>query len=236
MKKVSVVLPVYNEERYIEGIFNSVLDFSKKNPSYEFIFVNDGSTDNTKEILKNKTKSSKTKNIRLISNNPNQGKGYAIKKGVEQANGNYICFTDGDLAYSLDHIPILVKKLKDSDVVIGSRGLVSENVNNVTTLRRIFGVVFNLLTRAILSLNYNDMQAGIKGFRKQVAKELFSKQKLKGFSFDVEILYSASKKHYSISEAPARLSKAHMHQASNVNLLKDSTKMFFNLFKIRMGG
>lgn len=232
-QKVSVILPVYNESEYIEEIFDKILDFSFKNLPFNFIFVDDGSKDSTKEIIKRKIKESKNNRINLVSYNPNKGKGYAIKKGIQAAEGDKICFTDGDLAYSLEYLKEFSERLNKSDIVIGWRAPFSENFENTKPIRRLSGTIFNFFSKVVLELNYPDMQAGIKGFKKPVAKHLFSKNKINGWSFDTEIIFLAKRKGYSISQVPVRVSDSNLNIKSKVNLIRDSIKMFFSLLKIR---
>ncbi len=233
MIKIAVILPVYNEANCLEKTFDRILEFSQKNHAYNFIFVNDGSTDDTLEIIENKLKTFPTHHIQLISYSDRQGKGYAVKKGSECTDADCICFMDGDLAYSLEHLEPLVEKLEKFDVVIGCRNLDRENFRNLTLIRKISGKIFNFISRKILNLPYRDMQAGIKGFNKEAAQEIFKQQTITGFSFDAELLFLAQKKGYTIGEIPARVSEQHLYKISKVNIVKDSLKMFSCLLKIR---
>ena len=233
MRKVSVILPVYNEAKCIEKTLKSILEFAKNKPYYSFIFVNDGSIDKTKEILSNKIESAKIANVNVITYEDNKGKGYAIKTGVRSAYSEYICYMDSDLAYSLEHLELIVEKLEYFDIVIGCRNLTSSHIKGLSLIRRIAGKTFNWLSRFILNLPFSDMQAGIKGFKNDVAKELFKRQQIRGFSFDVELIYIAHKEGYRIGEIPAIVSAQHLYKHSKVNILKDSLEMFVNLLQIR---
>lgn len=233
MMKIAVILPVYNEANCIEQTFDRILEFSQINHAYNFIIVNDGSTDDTLPIIENKLKTFPTHHIKLISYNHRQGKGYAVKKGSEYVDADCICFMDGDLAYSPEHLEPLVEKLEKFHVVIGCRNLDRENFRNLTLLRKISGQIFNFISRKILNLPYRDMQAGLKGFQKNAAQELFNQQTITGFSFDAELLFLAQKKGYTIGEIPARISEQHLYKASQVNIVKDSLQMFSCLLKIR---
>ena len=233
MMKIAVILPVYNEANCIEQTFDKILEFSQKNHAYNFIIVNDGSTDDTLKIIENKLKTFPTYHIKLISYRDRQGKGYAIKKGSESVDADCICFMDGDLAYSLEHLEPLVEKLEKFDVVIGCRNLDRENFRNLTLIRKISGKIFNFISRKILNLPYKDMQAGLKGFQKKAAQEIFKQQTITGFSFDAELLFLAQKKGYTIGEIAARVSEQHLYKISKVNIIKDSLKMFSCLLKIR---
>lgn len=231
---VTVILPIYNESACIEQVFYTLLEFSQKDSSFNFILINDGSTDQTEQILENLLTFSKSPRIQLVSYPQRQGKGQAIKKGIEFAQTNYICFIDGDLAYSLDHLYPLVNSLEKFDIVIGCRNLELENFKRVNLTRKIAGLTFNWMTRKLLNLPFKDMQAGLKGFKRDVAKTLFTRQQLTGFAFDCELLYIAKKYNYTIGEIPAIVSPHHKTKQSKVNLIQDSVKMLINLFTIRI--
>ena len=231
--KVTVVLPIYNEQACINETFDAVLDYAHQHPTYQFIFVNDGSVDQTQQRLESRLASCQTNQITLVSYAPCRGKGHAVKTGVALGDGEYVCFLDSDLAYSLDHLDPLLAKLKEADIVIGCRNLLPGGTVGVQFTRRLAGRIFNFLSKQILTLRFSDMQAGIKGFRMPTARGLFAKQRLMGFSFDVELVYLAKKQGCTIGEIPAYVSLHHAQKTSNVHLLKDSLRMFVDLFRIR---
>jgi dolichyl-phosphate beta-glucosyltransferase len=232
MNTVSIIVPVYNEAQCIVSTFSSVLKFAVNQPWYNFIFVDDGSTDRTRELLESQIEVFKNQQISLLSYEAHRGKGYAVKTGVLYADGDYICFLDGDLAYSLDHLDLMVAKLADFDIVIGCRNLTPEKNNGFNFLRILAGRIFNIISRSFLNLKFTDMQAGIKGFDKYAAKDLFKTQIIPGFGFDVELLYLAKKKGYTIGEIPVVVSKKHLQKKSKVNLFKHSIEMLLNLLEI----
>ncbi|MGG6265819.1 glycosyltransferase [Leptolyngbya sp. AN03gr2] len=231
--QVSVILPVYNEQAHIRHTFEAILRYLETHPNFTFIFVNDGSSDRTKGIITAGIHLAKTPQIRLISYHPRAGKGYAIRRGVEYADGDLICFLDSDLAYSLAHLDLLIQKLQTCDVAIGNRNLVRGNQKQTKLSQKIAEKVFNFLSRKILALQYSDTQAGLKGFRKSAAKKLFFHQTLSGFSFDVELIYLAENWGYTIGEIPAKVAEKHQKKRSKVNLIQDSIKMLLDLLKIR---
>ena len=114
--KIAVILPVYNKANCIEQTCDRILECSQKNHAYNFIIVNDGSTDNTLEILENQLKTFPTHHIKLIYYSHRQGKGYAVKKGCEDEDADCICFRDCDLAYSIQRLEPLVEKLEKCDI------------------------------------------------------------------------------------------------------------------------
>ncbi|PSB32456.1 glycosyltransferase [Stenomitos frigidus] len=231
--KVTVVLPIYNEQACINETFDAVLEYARYHPTYQFIFVNDGSVDQTQQRLESRLAHCQTEQMTLASYTPCRGKGHAVKTGVALGAGDYVCFLDSDLAYSLDHLDRLLDELKEADIVIGCRNLLPGGAKGVHPTRRLAGRVFNLLSQWILALNFSDMQAGIKGFRMQTARRLFAKQVLTGFSFDVELVYLAKKQGCQIGEIPVSVSMHHAQKTSNVHLLKDSLRMLLDLFRIR---
>ncbi|MDX2232376.1 MAG: glycosyltransferase [Leptolyngbyaceae cyanobacterium bins.349] len=232
--RASIILPIYNEQACIHSTFDAVLAYAKTHPTYDFIFVNDGSTDRTVALLEAQIAASNSDRILLISYSQRGGKGYAVRRGIEVADGDYICFLDGDLAYSLEHLDLMLSKLEWFEMVIGCRSLVIDGNQGIPPVRKLAGKIFNTLSRRILNLQYVDMQAGLKGFQKEAAKRLFSLQELTGFSFDVELIYLARKQGYTIAEIPAHVSYTHSRKQSKVNLLLDSLKMLNDLLRIRL--
>lgn len=233
--QVGVVLPVYNEQACIQQTFKTVLDYTRHYPNYRFIFVNDGSTDRTQAILEQQIERAGTCQVQLVAYTTRRGKGYAVQTGMAKVGleVDYLCYLDSDLAYSLEHLEHLIAQLQGCDLAIGCRSLMRSNSSNLRLSRRIAGKVFNLLSQVLLNLRFSDMQAGLKGFRSDVAQVLFSRQQLPGFSFDVELIYLARKYGYRIGEIPARVAKSHQGKASKVKLVQDSLRMLWDLFRIR---
>jgi dolichyl-phosphate beta-glucosyltransferase len=233
LSTVAVILPVYNEAKVIEGVFGKVDEFAIGNPAFNFIFVDDGSFDLTAQLLSRQIERSGNSRFTLISYAPNQGKGFAVSRGMEHSDADLVCFLDGDLAYSLDHLPLLVEALRSHDVVTGSRSLVPEKQKNIQPARRIMGWGFNRLARVLLNLPYRDTQAGLKGFRRGAAERIFARQKIFDFSFDAELLFLARHLGYRIAEVPARVSETHVYKGSHVSLLRDTPLMFLSLIRIQ---
>lgn len=232
--QVSVILPVYNEQAVIQRTFEALLRYLPDHPNYKFIFVNDGSCDRTKEILVAGLHATQARQIELLSYSPRAGKGYAVRRGVEYTNSDIICYLEGDLTYSFDHLDGLVDKLRSCDVAIGDRTLARGNGKQLKLKRKLAEKVSNFLARRILNLDYSDMQAGLAGFRAEAAKNLFSAQELTDATFDVELIYLAKKWGYAIGEIPAKVSTRDRLKPSNVNLLQDSIRMLIDLLKIRL--
>lgn len=234
--RVSVVLPVYNESGLIAKTYAAVAEYARQHPDYEFVFVDDGSSDGTAAMLRGVLERDYmiNPNIFLITYSPNRGKGQAVKTGIEATRGDMVLFTDGDLAYSLDHLPALVKELERADVVIGNRNLVHKSERNTTLQRRVMGWTFNRCARLILGMGYSDTQAGLKGFRREAAQRVFALEHLGGFAFDVELVYIAKRLGYTIAEIPAYVSEEHSYKVSKVNLWRDPMRMFGALVDVRV--
>ena len=234
MSQVTIILPVYNEAAMVDRVFQAVHEFARAHTDYQFLFVDDGSIDATPRLLQKHIAAAGLSRIRLHSYQPNGGKGHAIRTGVSLCDGEMVCFTDGDLAYSLDHLPLLVDALKLNDVVIGSRSLVESGQKNIKLSRKLMGWTFNRCVRVLLGLPYRDTQAGLKGFRTAAAREIFARQRLMDFAFDAELIFLARRLHYKVAEVAARVSESHSYKVSTVNLAHDPLKMFLSLWKIRI--
>jgi len=230
---LSIVIPVYNEEKRLHASLSKVINYVREkgiSDKSEIIVVNDGSQDNTVSVI-NQFKEDYDF-IKLVDYKDNKGKGYAVKKGVLSAKGKYILFMDADLSTPLEEINKVIGFLdKKYDISIGSRGLKdSEIVIRQPIYRQTMGKIFNLIVRLLLIKNIRDTQCGFKCFKKEIAREIFNQTKINRFSFDVEILYIAQRKGYRIKEVPV---KWYNSPDSKVGIIKDSSKMFFEILKIR---
>ena len=229
----TVILPVHNEEKTVASVFDRVCSFGREHPDYRILFVDDGSSDQTRSILERKILRCGGDQIKLIACESNLGKAAAIRRSMAQATGERICFTDGDLAYSLNQVEQLIEALDKHDIVIGSRWLADRPQVRISACRKIFGMTFNLLVRLILSLPYRDTQAGLKGFRREAAERLFAVQRVNDFAFDAELLFLAHYFGYRVGQIPATVSKHHFYHASKIGFWIDPLKMLTSLVRIR---
>ena len=152
----------------------------------------------------------------------NGGKGRAVRLAFLRAKADFIIFTDGDLAYSFDHIAPLLDSLKQHDVVIGSRSMAPQAQGGLPARRAFLGWGFNRLACLFFGFDYPDTQAGLKGFTAEAARKIFSRQKLNYFAFDAELLYLAKKLGLQVGQIPAQVSSEHTYKTSQVKLLVDS--------------
>jgi dolichyl-phosphate beta-glucosyltransferase len=228
---LSIVVPAYNEQERLGPTIRSYLDYCRgRQLSVELIVVDDGSLDSTSAVVERL--SAEYPELRLIRLAENRGKGYAVRTGVVNARGHLVLFADADGATPLSELARLQAAIGEgADVAIGSRALAGEGVRVRAKLyRRAIGRAFHLLVRSLTVKGVQDTQCGFKLFRGPVAHDLFSRMRMTGFSFDVELLMMAKRQGYRVAEVPVNW----VHQpGSKVNLALDSMRMARDLFVIR---
>lgn len=226
--KLSLVVPAYNETSIILDTIQTIsARLAQIDPDYELIVVDDGSTDGMADLVR----PMEDGHIRLEGYSPNRGKGAAVRLGMLAARGDYIFCTDADLAYGLENIPPMLRKLEETgcDLVIGSRRLNGEGYKDYPPLRLLTSKCFGLLVRVLSGLPY-DTQCGIKGYRRSAAQSIFSKCTTDGFAFDFEVLLRARKAGLTVEQEAVSIVN---HRDSKVNILRDSARMFRDLLRIR---
>lgn len=225
VEKLSIIVPVYNEENRMPGFFRSLDGFCRRYiKNYEIIAVNDGSKDKSLEVLK----AMPYPNLEIISYSPNKGKANAVKEGVKAAKGSHLLFIDADGATAPDEIAKMLPLFKEYDVVVGSRNL-KESQADKDFNRRILSFGFNTYVSILFGMNFTDYLCGFKGFRADIAKRLFHNLKSKRWIFDVELFYRIKKSNTSCIEIPIRWE--HRYE-SNMKKL-DIIKIFFQLIWLR---
>tara|TARA_Y100000294_G_scaffold1629_1_gene1988 strand:+ start:813 stop:1541 length:729 start_codon:yes stop_codon:yes gene_type:complete len=233
MSSFTLIIPTYNEEQGIEKTLNILGNFFKcKSYDYEIIVVNDGSEDNTSAVIEDFKKENDI-NIELLEYCSNKGKGYAVLKGIHKAEKEIIAFMDADLPFDLSLIESSIKLIQENkaEIVIGDRGDSKSSIEVAYSYsRRLSGKLFSILINILLFKGFNDTQCGYKAFKNKVAKDIFSKQTIPGFGFDVEILFIAIKKKYEIKKIPVIFSHS---RDSKIKLIRHSLEMFFDIFRIR---
>ena len=197
---LSIVVPAYNEAGRIVNSLAAIQEYVlRKDFHIETIVVDDGSTDNTAELV------SRQAGIQVLRNGRNRGKGFSVRRGVMEARGELVLFTDADLSAPIDEADKLLVAMESShaDAVVGSRALARELIGtHQSRLREMGGRLFNLLVRIFTGLNVQDTQCGFKLFRNAAAREIFERQTMAGFSFDVEDLVIARVLGYKVIEVP----------------------------------
>lgn len=225
---VSLVIPAYNEsEIMLETIRAVSTKLAELAQEYEVLIVDDGSTDSTARLVRE----CGDPHVRLEGYTPNRGKGRAVRTGVMAAKGDIILCTDADLAYGVDVFDLILERFQsgEADLVIGSRRIGGEGYKNYPPVRVLASRCFGLLARGVSGLPY-DTQCGIKGYRREAARTIFAACGTDGFSFDFEVLMRADKLGLRVEQIPVSIIN---FRASKVNVIKDSLRMFRDVFRIR---
>ena len=230
--ELSIVVPAYNEQLRITSFLKNLLNFSKKNlDSYEIIIVDDGSNDNTYQIVKDLIKD--YENTKIITYSENKGKGYAVFQGILNAIGEFVLFIDADGSTPPEEIKNMIKIYRkyDYDVIIGTRIDERSSIENPQPIsRKVLSLIFNLYSNILFRLRINDLLCGFKGFKKEIAMRIFQDLKSFRWEFDVEILYKVRKLEYSLYQIPIKWK----HEEGSKIKKTDPFFIFLNLFKLRL--
>jgi glycosyltransferase involved in cell wall biosynthesis len=189
-KIISIIVAAYNEEKTIIQILNLIKKRKKNNFKYQVIVVNDGSTDNTRELLTN----NKSLYSKLINQKKNKGKGYAVKEGLKIATGDYVIFQDADLEYDPENINDFCKLYKkyDADLILGSRLRYKNYTRSHNFLNLIGNKLITLLFNVFYNCTYTDIYSGYLSFKRKHLD--YNKLKTNGFEQQAEILCQLIKK------------------------------------------
>ncbi len=230
---LSVIIPAYNEEKRLPNTLSDIDKYLlRQSYDYEIIVVNDGSKDKTAEVVRGLT--SVIKNLRLIDNKENHGKGYVVRQGMLEAKGEYRLFTDADNSTSIDQVEKMWPYFKQGyNIIIGSRDVKGAVLDPPQPWLRnlILGEGFKLLRKIIAGLwELEDTQCGFKCFTKKAAEDVFPKCKINRFAFDPEMLIIAKKLGYKIKEIPI----VWENDLESKVKFKGMVKMGLDLLKIRL--
>ncbi len=246
MKKpfLTVIIPCFNEEENIKnGSLKAVYDYLiKQKYSWEVIISDDGSTDNSKELIQKELK--KWKSFRLLKN-PHGGKPSALLYGIKESGGNYILFTDMDQSTPIDQLEkLLLHTQKDFGVVIGSRGLQRKNF---PIYRRLGAIVFMSFRKSMILSEINDTQCGFKLFEAKYLKKAFPKleyfnikQSVKGWkvtSYDVELLHILKKMGCKIKEVRVKWDDQDESGSKGGKIqryIRESKDMFLQILRVKL--
>jgi putative flippase GtrA len=229
--ELSIIIPAYNEEKRIIKTIHSIKEYLNfKNINAEIIVVDDGSKDNTVEVVQ--SLSSLISNLKIISYKKNRGKGYAVARGIFESSGQYILFTDADNSTDINNYSILKREINENEIVIGSRYLKkSDIVKKQSNLRVLISRIGNFFIRAFIIDGIVDTQCGFKLLRHRAAKEIFCRQKIYRFGFDIEMLVIAKSLEYSVTEVPVVWSDV---LGSRFSPVRDSIRVFVDIAQIKI--
>ena len=230
--RYSIVIPAYNERLRIIATLDAVVASVRRNHwDAEVIVVNDGSSDETAELVRDFAIDALE--VRLMENPSNRGKGYSVRNGIVHAQGNIVMFTDADLSAPIDEAERLFAAIEQdgADIAIGSRWLAtSRQTHRQPLYRQFFGRCFNALTRMVMRLPYADTQCGFKAFTRDAAQTVFQLQTIERWGFDPEILFIARKRRFKVKEVP--VSWAH-DARTRISYLRDGLQMLKELAIVR---
>ncbi len=229
---LSIILPTYKGAQILENQLPPFINFLNKNDiEHEIIVVDDGSNDNGKT-----KKTVLALGCIFIENEKNTGKGSAVRKGVMKSTGDYCIFTDVDIPFQYEAFLRFMNHLENNstdsgfDIVVGDRNLPeSSYYTKISTVRKLGSDVFSAIVSRIFTAGLYDTQCGMKGFKKEIAKDLFSVGKINRFAFDVEIISIAVKRGYSIKRLPVTLRS---NESNTVKVVQHGMGMLFDLARI----
>ncbi|MDP8222407.1 MAG: glycosyltransferase family 2 protein [Candidatus Lernaella stagnicola] len=228
---LSVIVPAYNEAERI-GITLGDLEVYLRTVDYaaEILVVNDGSRDQTEQVVRERMGGQVP--LELLSYGGNRGKGFAVNYGITRARGAYRLFFDADGSTPIEEVEKFWPHFqKGCEVCLGSRAMRESNVVvHQPWYRETMGRTFNLMVRLLTVRGFHDTQCGFKAFSEKAVREIFARQQLNGFGFDVELLYIAQKHGLRAVEVPVKWINS---PSSRVSPIGDASRMFLELLKIR---
>lgn len=234
-KDISIVIPAYNEAEKIGFILKEIQEFLYRQThwqTYEVIVVADGGTDRTAAIVKENCRI--FSQLRIVSYQPNRGKGFAVKTGINMTSGRMVAFMDADLSTPLTELFRLAIPIENriADMAIGSRRVPGSTITvRQPWHRRIMGRCLSFFSRFVIGMIFYDTQCGFKLFDGRVARDLFAKANCPHFGFDLEILSIAIRRGYRIAEIGVTWRN---DTASSVRPIKDSIRVLALACQLRL--
>jgi len=227
----SFIIPAYNESSRIRPTLDELLRYTQQhNWDVEILVVDDGSRDDTSQIVREYGKSHPQ--VLLVENPGNRGKGFSVRNGMLHARGDVCLFTDADLSSPMTEAQKIFGAIAaGADVAIGSRWLRAElQTERQPLYRQVFGRIFNLVLRVFLGLKFADTQCGFKAFRRDAAQRIFPLQKIERWGFDPEILFLARRLGFAVTEVPVVWAHS---EGTRLHPFRDGARMFVEVLRIR---
>jgi len=206
-RSISVIIPAYNEEKRLPSTLERIAEYSRQRACgfAEILVVDDGSRDST--VARAEEFARRFPCVRVLRNPGNRGKGYSVRHGMLEAQGEWALFTDADLSAPIEELDKLEAAVEreGAAIAIGSRAIDRSLIGvHQPAFREYAGRFFNLVMRAVTGLKFHDTQCGFKLFRQDAARAIFSRQQLERFGFDVEVMFLAELLGYRAVEVPVR--------------------------------
>ena len=225
---LSIIIPAHNEEKRLPPTLEQVFAFlDRQNYEAEVLVIENGSTDRTYKVAQ--SFASQHKNLRVIHAD-GRGKGLAVQRGMLDAHGQYRLMCDADLSMPVDEIAKFLSHTDSGfDIAIASREAPGAVRYDEPRYRHLGGRLINLIIRLLILPGLQDTQCGFKCFRADVANDLFKRQTLMGWSFDIELLFIARQHGYRMIEIPIDW---YYRSESKVNAPRDAMRMIRDIFQI----
>ncbi|MBO4978982.1 MAG: glycosyltransferase [Clostridia bacterium] len=228
--KISLCIPMYNEASIIENTARTLSAYMSEHfEDYEILFSNDGSTDDSVELVS----ALGLPFVRVVGYEKNRGKGAAVREAVLASTGDIVMFTDADLAYGTEVISRVVRAFEEdpqADAVIGSRNLQGDGYEGYTAIRKLASKAYIKLLCAVGGLRLSDSQCGCKAFRGDMARRIFSCCEVNGFAFDFEAIMIGTRLGARFFELPVKVIN---HRESKVHVLSDALKMIKDVQRMK---
>jgi dolichyl-phosphate beta-glucosyltransferase len=230
---LSIVIPAYNEARRLPPTVAALAEFfGGFTRSYEVLLVIERSTDGTLEIAAKLA--AQQAHFQAIDNQVQRGKGYAVRSGMLRARGEIVIYMDADLSVPLAELPAFLQRFEEKpgvDVLVGNRQHAESRITRrQSTLREHMGKLFNRILQTLALVGLADTQCGFKAFRREACREIFSRQTIDGFAFDVEVLLLAGRLGYVVEDLPVEWINS---AESKVRIIGDSLRMLRDTWRVR---
>jgi len=231
---LSIIVPAFNEESRLANSLKRIIEFlNDQERDFEILVVDDGSADHTSKVVEGLVPVViDASRLRVLKNERNRGKGYSVRRGMLEAKGNFALLTDADLSTPIEELLKLEGHLLRGNyqIAFGSRDIEGADVQiRQSWFRENAGKVFNRIVRALTPLPFRDTQCGFKLFDLKTCRDVFLRQRIERYAFDVEILFIAQKRGLSLIEVPVVWRHS---EGSKVRLFPDAPLTMLDLVKV----